>query len=71
MSIIRDPESYEKFEQIILVHGVRTAGELAYHDVIVDHLPRHEFLGDMIASQLRYYPTVTREDFRNVGRIPT
>ncbi len=70
MSIIRDPESYEKFEQIILVHGVRTAGELAYHDVIVDHLPRHEFLGDMIASQLRYYPTVTREDFRNVGRIP-
>jgi ferredoxin--NADP+ reductase len=39
--------------------------------VIVDHLPRHEFLGDMIASQLRYYPTVTREDFRNVGRIPT
>ena len=70
MSIIRDPESYEKFEQIILVHGVRTAGELAYHDVIVDHLPRHEFLGDMIASQLWYYPTVTREDFRNVGRIP-
>jgi ferredoxin--NADP+ reductase len=70
MSIIRDPESYEKFEQIILVHGVRTVGELAYHDVIVDHLPRHEFLGDMIASQLRYYPTVTREDFRNVGRIP-
>ena len=70
MSIIRDPESYGKFEQIILVHGVRTAGELAYHDVIVDHLPRHEFLGDMIASQLRYYPTVTREDFRNVGRIP-
>ncbi|HMN57305.1 MAG: ferredoxin--NADP reductase [Burkholderiales bacterium] len=70
MSIIRDPESYEKFEQIILVHGVRTAGELAYHDVILDHLPRHEFLGDMVASQLRYYPTVTREDFRNVGRIP-
>ena len=70
MSIIRDPESYEKFEQIILVHGVRTVDELAYHDVILDHLPRHEFLGDMIASQLLYYPTVTREDFRNVGRIP-
>ena len=70
MSIIRDPESYEKFEQIVLVHGVRTVDELAYHDVILDHLPRHEFLGDMVASQLRYYPTVTREDFRNVGRIP-
>ncbi|MEZ5606049.1 MAG: ferredoxin--NADP reductase [Burkholderiaceae bacterium] len=70
MSIIRDPESYEKFEQIVLVHGVRTVDELAYHDVILDHLPRHEFLGDMIASQLLYYPTVTRENFRNVGRIP-
>lgn len=70
MSIARDPETYEKFEQIILVHGVRTVDELAYHDLILDHLPNHEFLGDMIASQLLYYPTVTREDFRNVGRIP-
>ena len=70
MSIIRDPESYEKFEQIILVHGVRTVGELAYHDVILQHLPNHEFLGDMVAGQLLYYPTVTRENFRNVGRIP-
>ena len=70
MSIIRDPESYEKFEQIILVHGVRTVDELAYHDVILQHLPSHEFLGDMIATQLLYYPTVTRQDFRDVGRIP-
>ncbi|MEZ5646433.1 MAG: ferredoxin--NADP reductase [Burkholderiaceae bacterium] len=70
MSIVRDPETYEKFEQVILVHGVRTVDELAYHDFLMDHLPSHEFLGDMIASQLLYYPTVTREDFRNVGRIP-
>ncbi|MEZ5664127.1 MAG: ferredoxin--NADP reductase [Burkholderiaceae bacterium] len=70
MSIVRDPETYEKFEQVILVHGVRTVDELAYHDLLMDHLPSHEFLGDMIASQLLYYPTVTREDFRNVGRIP-
>ena len=70
MSIVRDPETYEKFEQIILVHGVRTVDELAYHDLILDHLPNHEFLGDMIASKLLYYPTVTREGFRNMGRIP-
>ena len=70
MSIVRDPETYEKFEQVILVHGVRTVDELAYHDVILDSLPNHEFLGDMIGSQLLYYPTVTRENFRNVGRIP-
>ncbi len=45
MSIIRDPETYEKFEQVILVHGVRQVDELAYHDLVTDHLPKHEFLG--------------------------
>ncbi len=70
MSIVRDPATYEKFEQIILVHGVRVVDELAYHDLLVEHLPSHEFLGDMVSSQMLYYPTVTREDFRNTGRIP-
>jgi ferredoxin--NADP+ reductase len=70
MSIVRDPDTYEKFERVILVHGVRQIDELAYHDLIADHLPRHEFLGEMIEEQLLYYPTVTREDFRNTGRIP-
>ncbi len=70
MSIVRDPATYEKFEQIILVHGVRIVDELAYHDLLVEHLPSHEFLGDMVSSQMLYYPTVTREDFRNTGRIP-
>ena len=69
MSIIRDPDTYERFEQVILVHGVRQVDELAYHDLLVDHLPQHEFLGDMVAQQLRYYPTVTREAYRNMGRI--
>ena len=69
MSIIRDPETYEKFEQVILVHGVRQIDELAYHDLVTDHLPKHEFLGETIRRQLLYYPTVTREDFRNMGRI--
>jgi ferredoxin--NADP+ reductase len=69
MSIIRDPETYEKFGQIILVHGVRQKDELAYHDLVTDHLPQHEFLGEMISQQLLYYPTVTRESYRNMGRI--
>ncbi|RZL90240.1 MAG: ferredoxin--NADP reductase, partial [Variovorax sp.] len=42
---------------------------LAYHDLVLDHLPKHEFLGDLVKNQLLYYPTVTREDFRNMGRI--
>ncbi|MEJ8813131.1 ferredoxin--NADP reductase [Variovorax ureilyticus] len=69
MSVIRDPETYERFDQIILVHGVRQIDELAYHDLVTNHLPNHEILGDLIRDQLLYYPTVTREEFRNTGRI--
>ena len=69
MSIVRDPSTYERFEQIILVHGVREVDELAYHDLLVNHLPQHEFLGEMVRQQLRYYPTVTRESYQNMGRI--
>ncbi|HBI82823.1 ferredoxin--NADP reductase [Orrella sp. NBD-18] len=69
LSVIRDPETYEKFEEVILVHGVREVAELAYHDFITKNLPEHEFLGEMISKQLRYYPTVTREDFHQKGRI--
>jgi ferredoxin--NADP+ reductase len=70
MSVVRDPTTYERFEQIVLVHGVRQVDELAYHDFLIEHLPTHEFLGDMVASQLRYYPTVTRETYKTMGRIP-
>lgn len=69
MSIVHDPETYDKFDQVILVHGVRQAHELAYHDLLVNQLPRHEFLGDVVKEKLLYYPTVTRESFRNTGRI--
>lgn len=69
MSVIRDPETYEKFEEVILVHGVREVKELAYHDYITQELPQHEFLGELVSKQLKYYPTVTREPFRNQGRI--
>jgi ferredoxin--NADP+ reductase len=48
---------------------VRTVDELAYHDLLVEHLPNHEVLGELVASKLRYYPTVTRQSYRNMGRI--
>jgi len=69
MSIIQDPETYEKFEKVVLLHGVRTKAELAYRDFITNALPNHEFLGEMISNQLIYYPSVTREEFENRGRI--
>lgn len=69
MSVIRDPDTYEKFEEIILVHGVRDVAELAYHDYLTQELPKHEILGEMVSKQLKYYPTVTRQPFRTQGRI--
>jgi len=69
MSVVRDPATYEKFEQVVLVHGVRQVEELAYRELLVEHLPNHEYLGELVTSQLRYYPTVTREPFVNMGRI--
>lgn len=71
MSVIRDPDTYEKFEQVVLIHGVREVNELAYHDYITQELPQHEFLGEMVSKQLLYYPTVTREPYKNQGRVTT
>jgi ferredoxin--NADP+ reductase len=69
LSIVRDPATYEKFEKVILVHGVRQVAELAYHDYLTQELPDHEFLGEMVSEQMLYYPTVTREPYKNQGRI--
>ncbi len=71
ISIIQDPETYEKFDQIILCHGVRHITELAYREFIETELPSHEYIGDMVKQQLIYYPTVTREPFKHTGRITT
>ena len=71
MSIIRDPETYEKFEKVVLIHGVRLVSELAYEDYILNVLPNDEFLGEMVREKLIYYPTVTREAFKHTGRLTT
>jgi len=69
MSIIQDLEVYERFEKVILVHGVRMVSEFAYADFITHQLPQHEFLGEIIREKLIYYPTATRETFKNQGRL--
>lgn len=69
MSVIQDPETYERFEKVVLLHGVRTISELAYADFITGHLPGHEYIGAEVSEKLIYYPTVTREPFYNEGRI--
>ena len=69
ISIIKDPEIYEHFDKIILTHGVRFVSELAYQDLIEKELPEHEYFGDVVREKLIYYPTVTREPYRNQGRL--
>lgn len=69
ISIIKDPEVYEAYDKIILTHGVRHIGDLAYEKFITDELPNNEYFGEMIRDKLIYYPTVTREPFRNQGRL--
>ena len=69
LSIIKDPETYDRYEKVVLVHGCRQISELAYGELITRDLPQHEFLGESISEKLIYYPTVTREPFRNRGRI--
>ena len=69
LSTIRDPATYERFDRVILTHGVRSAGDLAYRDYIERELPRHEYLGDAVREKLLYYPAVSREPFVNQGRL--
>ena len=69
MSLVKDPLIYERFEKVILVHGVRYRSELAYRDYIEWELTHHEYLGEQVRKQLVYFPTVTRERFRYQGRI--
>ena len=68
LAVERDPETYEKFDNVVVVHGVREVKELAYQEMF-EQLPEHEFLGEIVKGKLHYYPTVTREPFRNQGRI--
>ena len=69
LSVIKDHEVYEEFDQVILVHGCRYARDLAYRDLITRELPENPYFGDVVKEKLRYYPTVTREPFVNTGRI--
>jgi len=69
LSLARDPDVYERFEEVIVTHTVREVADLNYADLLGHELANDEVLGELIGSKLRYYPTVTREAFRTQGRI--
>lgn len=69
LSIIKDPDVYENFEKVILVHGCRYINELTYQKLITHELKHNEYFGDDVKKKLIYYPAVTREPYINYGRI--
>lgn len=69
LAVIKDPETYERFEHVVLAHGVRQVADLAYRDYLERELPQHELLGDIIAAKLHYFPAVSREPFVHQGRL--
>jgi ferredoxin--NADP+ reductase len=71
VSIIKDPDTYERYDHVVLVHGCREVAELGYGELVVNNLLNDEFFGELAREKLLYYPTVTREKFRNTGRVTT
>ncbi len=68
-SVIRDPETYEKFDQVILTHTCREVGELAYGFDLIEKIRNHEFLPEVVGNKLMHLPTTTREDSADMGRM--
>ena len=68
MSIVRDPETYEKFENVILTHTVRTIKELAYKDLL-QNLNHDDTYSHVTKGKFEYFNTVTREKWERTGRI--
>jgi ferredoxin--NADP+ reductase len=70
-SLIRDPETYEKFEQVILTHTCRDVAELAYGEELAKAVAEDPLIGELTDGRFTHYSTATREDFARTGRITT
>ena len=68
-SLLREPETYEKYESVIMMHTCREVAELEYGRQLVGALADDPLIGEMAAGKLHYYPTTTREPFVHMGRI--
>lgn len=68
-SLMRDPDTYERYEEIIMVHTCREVAELEYGRELIESLNDDPLIGEMVDGKLRYYPTTTREDSPQMGRI--
>ncbi len=70
LSLMREPDTYERFEQVVLVHSVRRVSDLAWRDEMTARLIDDPLVGEQAVHQFHYIPTVTREPFPTTKRIP-
>jgi len=68
-SLMREPETYEKYDQVIMMHTCREVAELEYGRQLVESLKDDPLIGELVGDKLRYYPTTTREEFHHMGRV--
>jgi ferredoxin--NADP+ reductase len=69
LALVRDPQVYARFDEVIVTHGVREVGDLSYRELFEGALFDDPKVGAMARAKLRYYPSVTREAFKYPGRI--
>ena len=69
LSLARDPEVYDRFDEVIVTHTVRNVADLNYAELFEKELREDEILSEVIGDKLRYYPTITRGPFKTEGRI--
>jgi len=74
-SLLREPQTYEDYDEVIITHTCRDVDELTYGRDLIENLKQDEMmaelLGDKFADKIRYYPTTTREKSPKMGRITT
>lgn len=68
-SLMRDPDTYERYDEVIMMHTCREAAELEYGRQLVESLPDDPLIGEFVGDKLKYYPATTREESANMGRI--
>jgi ferredoxin--NADP+ reductase len=72
-SLLREPQTYEDYDEVIITHTCREVGELTYGREIIESLKEDELLNEVIGEgfwkKIRYYPTTTREESPKMGRI--
>ena len=68
-SLMRDPETYEQYDEVIMMHTCRDLAELTYGRDLIESLPDDPLIGEFVGSKLRYYPTTTQQQSPRMGRI--